>query len=215
MSGDNSAPEVKSLFYPSYSEFSKTLRTWFVAFGIGGPVALMANENAWKAIVASECTGHIGALFLVGGAFQVICAFMNKHAMWHLYIAESLPDDKPSDKQWKEDHKKKRIYKLAQEYCSQNWTDEILDLYTLAVFIWATVLSFLILSAPSDNAFKCDHNKSEHAWIIGIIAAVLIAVLRYFLSFDKAPTPPEEPAVPPASPASPMRRGRRSFRKTR
>jgi len=40
-------------YFKAYEEYSKVLRTWFVAYGIGGPVLLLTNETLAKAIKAS------------------------------------------------------------------------------------------------------------------------------------------------------------------
>src|SRR6476620_4276104 len=119
MSDDSSNTESKSEFYPPYAEFSKTLRTWFVAYGIGGSVVLMTNENVWKQLINSECSSHIGYLFLIGGSLQVISAFANKHAMWHLYICEIAPYDSDQDKERRECFKKELPYKIAFWYSEQ------------------------------------------------------------------------------------------------
>lgn len=170
--------EPKSEYYPSYAEFSKTLRTWFVAYGIGGPVVLVGNERAWKAIVASGLSIHIGLLFLMGGGLQVVSAFLNKHAMWHMYIAEPAPSDTAKDAARRQALKEKCPYRIAYWYSEQNWIDELLDFYTLLAFAWATALAFEVLSAQASTAVVCDHGRSVWAWLIGAMAAMLLFALR-------------------------------------
>jgi hypothetical protein len=187
MSTSPSTPEIKSEFYPPYAEFSKTLRTWFVGFGIGGPVVLLANEAAWKSIVASQCSGHMGILFLLGGGLQVTSALLNKHAMWHQYIVEPAPYDSPDDKAQKARLKLRWPYKLAEWYSYQNWIDELLDVFTLIVFAWATALAFWVLSPPVGKVVTCDHDCSWYAWVIGIIVALSIFAIRLWRALHQPP----------------------------
>jgi hypothetical protein len=125
-------------FYKSYAEYSKTLRTWFVAYGIGGPVVLLSNNRAWGWLVASGVVFRMGLLFLLGGVLQVISALLNKHAMWYLYVGE-----------YKTATKNESSWKLADKYSDQGWVDVLIDVITLVLFAWATWLAFsTIMSAP-------------------------------------------------------------------
>jgi hypothetical protein len=118
-------------YYKSYAEFSKTLRTWFVAYGIGGPVVLLSNDAAWAALKKSSDISFIGLLFLLGGALQVVSALLNKHSMWYLYFGE-----------FNADAKKSRSYKMSYWYSEQGWIDVVLDIITIILFGWATLLAF-------------------------------------------------------------------------
>lgn len=180
----NSPSEIKSEFYPSYAEFSKTLRTWFVAYGIGGPVVLLANEKAWPTIVISGLSQSIGILFLIGGALQVVSALLNKHAMWHLYIGEEGLNDSPETKAKKSAQKRKPIYTLADWYSEQNWIDELLDLFSFVVFAWATWLTFKILSM-SPGQFMYNATGSWYAWRIGLAIVLVTFLMRLYFSFKK------------------------------
>ncbi len=40
-------------YYKVYEEYSKTLRTWFVAYGIGAPVLVLNNDELRRAVVVS------------------------------------------------------------------------------------------------------------------------------------------------------------------
>jgi hypothetical protein len=131
---------AKEAFYQSYSEYSKTLRTWFVAYGIGGPIVLLSNNPAWGWLVKSGRISLIGLLFLLGGVLQVISALLNKHAMWYLYIGEYEPATKSN-----------RSYKVSDKYSNQGWVDVVIDLATLILFAWATWLAFsTIMAAPAE-----------------------------------------------------------------
>jgi hypothetical protein len=136
----SSPASAKEAFYKSYSEFSKTLRTWFVAYGIGGPIVLLSNNAAWGWLVKSGRISLIGLLFLMGGVLQVIGALLNKHAMWYLYIGEE-----------RSEAKNKYSYKISDTYSNQGWIDVVIDIATLILFGWATWLAFsIIMSAPAE-----------------------------------------------------------------
>jgi hypothetical protein len=172
--------ESKSGYYSSYAEFSKTLRTWFVAFGIGGPVVLLANEKAWPKIIASKCSFDLALLFLIGGGIQVISSFANKHSMWHLYFGDEKMEEAETDAKIKEkigQHRSTSIYKVARWYSYQNWIDELLDFFTLCLFAWATYLAFIILSAPYEGSIIRDDSRSHCAWITGTIIAFIISLV--------------------------------------
>ena len=50
-------------YFKPYEEYSKVLRTWFVAFGIGAPVLLLTNERIAEAIKASGEARGVVSLF--------------------------------------------------------------------------------------------------------------------------------------------------------
>jgi hypothetical protein len=64
-------PRVDSLIN-AYDEFAKTLRTWLVAYGIGGPVLLLTNETVRQAIAKSGAARCIAGTFLLGVGLQVL-----------------------------------------------------------------------------------------------------------------------------------------------
>src|SRR5690606_22124486 len=74
-----------------YSEFAKTLRTWFVAYGIGAPALLVTTGDLWERLVQAHGARRVMALFLVGVGAQVVQAFTYKTCMWYLYLAELKP----------------------------------------------------------------------------------------------------------------------------
>lgn len=48
MSDDHEDDYDASESYSSYFEYNKILRTWFVAFGVGGPALFLINESIAK-----------------------------------------------------------------------------------------------------------------------------------------------------------------------
>ena len=75
---DPSAEKIAAGSYAAYSECNKTLRTWLVAFGIGGPALFLVNDTAVKRLVTAGTLKTVAALFLIGIAVQVLSALLNK-----------------------------------------------------------------------------------------------------------------------------------------
>ena len=61
-------------FYESYAHFSRTLRAWLVAYGVGVPVLLVSQQFIAKAIIKAGTGGLITWLFLIGVAIQVLAS---------------------------------------------------------------------------------------------------------------------------------------------
>lgn len=128
-------------FYAPYAEYAKTLRTWFVAYGIGGPVVFLTNDTALLALMKSGKFALMGLLFLIGGALQILSSLLNKHSMWYLHAAEI---DRRT--------KSRRSYKLSNWYADQGWVDVVLDSATVILFGWATWLAFsAVINTPVDT----------------------------------------------------------------
>jgi hypothetical protein len=69
-------------FYEAYAGFARTLRTWFVAYGIGGPVLFLTNDNAAKTFRGAPSAHLIAYSFLSGVLLQILAALLSKTAMW-------------------------------------------------------------------------------------------------------------------------------------
>jgi hypothetical protein len=71
--------------YSSYMEYNKVLRSWFVAFGIGGPALLLVNTHIATSLKNGGCLRYVALLLLSGVAAQVAGALLNKHINWYVY----------------------------------------------------------------------------------------------------------------------------------
>lgn len=118
-------------FFEPYAEYSRTLRTWLVAYGIGGPAVIITHPDALAVVSANGRAGLIGWLFLVGVAAQVLIAFLNKIAMWYVYFGEV-----------ESTFQKTRRHRAAEWFSEQFWPDILCDLLSLAAFGCSTVLLF-------------------------------------------------------------------------
>ena len=119
----------------SYLEYNRVLRTWFVAFGVGGPALFLVNENVARRLAAEGELKLVASLFLVGAALQVIGAFVNKVANWFVY--ESTLDAERA-KSW--------ITRLSASLIDMFWIDVVIDLTTIAAFGWAAWLMLTVFA---------------------------------------------------------------------
>lgn len=78
-------------YYQNYAEYNRTLRAWFVVFGVGGPATLIVNKDLSLQLAQAGALRYVVALFLVGAAAQVAIALINKTASWYCYAAELHP----------------------------------------------------------------------------------------------------------------------------
>ncbi|MGB9428589.1 MAG: hypothetical protein WCC11_01715 [Gammaproteobacteria bacterium] len=122
-----------SSFYESYAHFSRTLRAWLVAYGVGVPVLLVSQEFIAKAIIKSGTGALITWLFLIGVAIQVLAALLYKYSMAYLYSAEV-------DAALNET----RRVKAAEWLSNTVWLEALFDVVSIALFVCGT---FMVVSA--------------------------------------------------------------------
>ena len=75
-------------YFESYAEYNRILRSWFVAFGIGGLALFLLESPVRESLLASGRTRILVVLFLIGVTAQIIVAFLNKYANWYCYFGE-------------------------------------------------------------------------------------------------------------------------------
>lgn len=117
---------LSQAYFDSYAEYNRILRSWFVAFGVGGLALFLVEENLSIALIASGETRRVVTLFLTGVGAQVLIAFLNKYANWYCYSGESDPQFLAS-----------RTYRFWSGMTSRFWIDIIFDLTTVACFLAA------------------------------------------------------------------------------
>jgi hypothetical protein len=133
MNRSASGPESES--FNTYFEYNRVLRTWFVAFGIGGPALFLVNDALAQRLVAVGRLRLVVVLFLIGVAAQVVGAFINKVANWYVFQANLADDDEET---W--------IHAAAERIVRMFWIDVILDLSTIGVFGWAAWILFTVFA---------------------------------------------------------------------
>jgi hypothetical protein len=114
--------------YQLYTDYNKILRSWLVAYGIGGPILFATNEHLNSVLKCSEYSKLIVSFFLVGVGLQVLNAFINKWCAWHVYYGEADPAW-----QVRKDYK---FFFMVNEW---HWLDILFDISAIAMFGIATV----------------------------------------------------------------------------
>jgi hypothetical protein len=127
--------ETETGFGSTYAEFAKTLRTWFVAYGIGAPVLILSQEKLANRVTASGAGKFLATLFLLGVGVQVLEAMLFKVAMWYLYLAQMKPALRTS-----------RPFKASEYLSEAMWLELLLDGATILLFGWATTKLLFIVS---------------------------------------------------------------------
>lgn len=137
--------------FSNYAEYSKTLRSWLVAYGIGGPVLFLISKDAPEKLSKSPHIELIVSLFVAGVASQILLAFLNKWAAWHMYSGGydrhlTLVGDNSCGR-----HHESRTYRVWHWINKQSWIDFVVDLGALSSFSVATwlVLSILLTSSQT------------------------------------------------------------------
>ena len=137
-------------YFLNYAEYSKTLRSWLVAYGIGGPVLFLLSKDAPTRIAASPQLTLIVTLFVLGVSLQIFLAVINKWAAWHMYRGAyakhlALIGDTECDR-----HHESRTYTAWQWINKQSWIDFLVDVGTLACFSGATwIVLRTLLNTPA------------------------------------------------------------------
>ena len=127
--------EDREDFYEVYSEYAQMLRTWFVAYGVGGPLLFLTQPQIAEKIAASGRARPIVYLFLGGVVAQVLVAFINKWSAWYIYDAAG---DAGRQRTW--------TYRAAESVSTQFWIDTACDLVAIAAFAVATLETLLIFT---------------------------------------------------------------------
>ena len=130
-----SASREESGFDEAYLSFARTLRTWFVAYGIGVPVLVLNQDKVLDLLVRSSQTLPIAKLFLAGVCVQVGTVIVYKAAMWHLYRAEFEPQVR-----------QRLLFGFFNWISEAFWLELLLDLMTATLFAWGTIRMLRIVA---------------------------------------------------------------------
>jgi hypothetical protein len=120
----------KDHYFDPYIEHSKTLRTWFVAYGIGAPVLFASQKELLEKLVDYSCIKSVVILLLLGVLLQIVLTFLSKTTNYQ-YYQSSIHFF----------HRSKRMYKYSTVLTKQYyWAIPLVDFTTIILFIWATIL---------------------------------------------------------------------------
>lgn len=130
-------------WYEPYAEHAKTLRQWFVAFGVGAPVALIANDKMWTKVADSGRASMIVDLFLAGVIIQLCIAMLYKYANSAHYCSHLglMPDDSP-------------VYDFLARSSASFWLEVIVDIVTTVFLGTATWMAAHIVLAPATQQYS-------------------------------------------------------------
>jgi hypothetical protein len=118
-------------YFESYAEYNRILRSWFVAFGVGGLALFLLESPVRAALLASGQTRVVVILFLIGVIAQIMVAFLNKYANWYCYFGEDNPA-----------FLRTSLYRFWSSIASLFWIDIILDILTVGSFLTAIGMLF-------------------------------------------------------------------------
>lgn len=132
---DASAPTGDTVleYYNNYAEYSKTLRAWLVAYGIGGPILFLTNTSISEKLSTSPDRAKIVCLFLLGVSLQVTLAFINKWCAWHLYAGENELR-----------YRSTLRYRFWASINELSILDLALDAVSIGAFVWSTWLVLMV-----------------------------------------------------------------------
>ena len=125
-------------FYEPYAVFSRTLRTWLVAYGIGAPVLFATQPSIARILTKAEIAMPIIGLFLFGVIIQVFAALLYKYSMGYIYFGELDYN-----------FQRTRRYKIAAYVSGAMWLEMLFDILSIGIFTIATYLAlnqYILLS---------------------------------------------------------------------
>lgn len=117
-------------FYEPYAVFSRTLRTWLVAYGIGAPVLFATQPFFARILAEAEVAMPIIGFFLFGVIVQVIAALLYKYSMGYIYFGEL-----------DENFQKTRRYRIAEHVSDAMWLEMLFDILSIVAFALATYMA--------------------------------------------------------------------------
>lgn len=126
--------------FQNYADYSRTLRAWLVAYGVGGPVLFLTNDAIASRVAISGHARQIVTLFLTGVALQILLALVNKWSAWQMYRGAGDPG-----------YQQRRRYRAWHVVNSCSWIDFWVDLLSLMAFVLATWKVLNVFLAPAHS----------------------------------------------------------------
>lgn len=121
-------------FGEGFGKYEKTLRTWFVAFGVGVLVLFFTQPDLRARLVTDPNGFCIGIYFLIGVALQIIESLFYKMITWYPYY-RTLEHDRSVH--W--------YYKISDRIHKCYWIDVFFDVLTIMAFSIATIQAYSII----------------------------------------------------------------------
>ncbi len=121
----------------AYRQHANTLRSWFIAYGAGGPILLLGNEKMSNQIRSSNLFVCIACCFLTGILLQVMMSFFDKYSNWILF--------RKNCKAFRNYDESSKWINLAEWWSNNNFPSVFLEFFTVLMFTSATILTIKIL----------------------------------------------------------------------
>jgi hypothetical protein len=135
--GGGKASEDEKELEEAHKYYARTLRTWLIFYGIGGPVLLLSNKELAIRFEHSPDAWRIVYAFLIGLGLQLLVVLAFKTALWYLTYGERYAEFRTS-----------RRYKFSLWLTDAYWLELLLDIISCLVFGWASIEVARILLAP-------------------------------------------------------------------
>ncbi len=127
-------------FYEPYAVFSRTLRAWLVAYGIGASVFFATQQSFARVLAQSNTAMPIIGFFLFGVSVQVIAALIYKYSMGYIYFGEL-------DKGFQKTNR----YRMSGYLSQAMWLEMLFDILSIGSFVGATYLALKQYISLSNN----------------------------------------------------------------
>ncbi len=120
-------------YFQDYTAFSRDLRVWLIAYGIGAPVLFVSNAAIYDKVLQHGDGKLIVILFLIGVSFQIFEASTSKWMSWIQYSC-------------KIDKKHKHLRPLADYWFNRIIPRFVVELLSIVSMVYATYLTFGIIT---------------------------------------------------------------------
>ena len=126
-------------YYEAYASFSRNLRTWLVAYGIGAPVLFASQDAIATKLALSSRTESLVRFYLAGVLIQVLASLGYKSVTWYLFRKERDGNTE----------KFPRRFAIATWLYGQHWLEVALDAASIGLYVVATYGIVSILTLPA------------------------------------------------------------------
>ena len=124
-------------YWEPYAYFARAVRLWFLAYGVGFPIAIISNEWLLKRLRASGCLATVAWLFIAGVVVQVLAAMFWRTSMWYQYLGEPRGPKVRRRRAW--------MFRASRWVSEQYWIELIPDIATLVLFARATATALRVI----------------------------------------------------------------------
>jgi hypothetical protein len=103
--------------YEAYVEYNRTLRAWYVGFGVATPLAIAAQDKLYDELVGSGLGFYVTLFFVVGVMAQILNTVANKWMNWYRYETNSGRTARPAFmKNWSDWYRNAYILHLLADF---------------------------------------------------------------------------------------------------